>query len=93
VIDIKDVPMVRVTWTDARDMETGWLELKDILHAPLAICQDVGWMMVNNPEKVIIMRSWTSEKNDQQGGGVVAIPKGWVTHIEYLTVSYGTKRK
>ena len=93
MIDIKDVPMVRVTWTDARDMETGWLELKDILHAPLAICQDVGWMMVNNPEKVIIMRSWTSEKNDQQGGGVVAIPKGWVTHIEYLTVSYGTKRK
>jgi len=93
VIDIKDVPMVRVTWTDARDMETGWLELKDILHAPLAICQDVGWMMVNNPEKVIIMRSWTSEKNDQQGGGVVAIPKGWVTNIEYLTVSYGTNRK
>ena len=93
MIDIKDVPMVRVTWTDARDMETGWLELKDILHAPLAICQDVGWMMVNNPEKVIIMRSWTSEKNDQQGGGVVSIPKGWVTHIEYLTVSYGTKRK
>ena len=93
MIDIKNFPMVRVTWTDARDMETGWLELKDILHAPLAICQEVGWMMVNNPEKVIIMRSWTSEKNDQQGGGVVAIPKGWVTHIEYLTVSYGTKRK
>ena len=93
MIDIKNVPMVRVTWTDARDMETGWLELKDILHAPLAICQDVGWMMVNNPEKVIIMRSWTSEKNDQQGGGVVSIPKGWVTHIEYLTVSYGTKSK
>ena len=91
MIDIKNVPMVRVPWTDARDMETGWLELKDILHAPLAICQEVGWMMVNNPEKVIIMRSWTSEKNDQQGGGVVAIPKGWVTHIEYLTVSYGTK--
>ena len=93
MIDIKNVPMVRVTWTDARDMETGWLELKDILHAPLAICQEVGWMMVNNPEKVIIMRSWTSEKNDQQGGGVVAIPKGWVTHIEYLTVSYGSKIK
>jgi len=93
MIDITKTPMVRVTWEDARDMETGWLELKDILHAPLAICQDVGWMMVNNPEKVVIMRSWTSEKNDQQGGGAVAIPKGWITHIEYLTVSYGTKTK
>jgi len=93
VIDIKNVPMVRVTWTDARDMETGWLDIKEILTAPLAICQDVGWMVLNNDEKVVIMRSWTSEKNDQQGGGATAIPKGWVMNIEYLTVSYGTTIK
>lgn len=93
MINIKNVPMVRVTWTDARDMETGWLDIKEILNAPLAVCQDIGWMIVNNPQKVVIMRSWTSEKNDQQGGGAVAIPKGWITHIEYLTVSYGTKTK
>ena len=93
MIDIKNVPMVRVTWTDARDMETGWLDIKEILTAPLAICQDVGWMVLNNNEKVVIMRSWTSEKNDQQGGGATAIPKGWVMNIEYLTVSYGTKIK
>ena len=96
MIDIKNVPMVRVTWTDARDMETGWLEIKDILHAPLAVCQEVGWMVVNNPEKVIIMRSYSKDskdKNDINGGGAIAIPKGWVTHIEYLTVSYGTKIK
>ena len=35
--DITKVPMVRVTWHDARDMETGWLPIKDILNAPLAI--------------------------------------------------------
>ena len=93
MIDIKNVPMVRVTWTDARDMETGWLDIKEILTAPLAICQDVGWMVLNNDEKVVIMRSWTSEKNDQQGGGATAIPKGWVMNIEYLTVSYGTTIK
>ena len=83
-MDIKYIPMVRVTWTDARDMETGWLPIKEILNAPLALCQDVGWMVVNNPEKIVIMRSWTSEKDDQEGGGAVAIPKGWVRHIEYL---------
>ena len=32
-IDIKKVPMVRVTWLDARDMETGWLPIKDIKEA------------------------------------------------------------
>ena len=31
-IDIKKVPMVRITWLDARDMETGWLEMKDIFN-------------------------------------------------------------
>ena len=94
MIDIKNVPMVRVTWTDARDTETGWIDIKEILHSPLAVCQEVGWMVVNNPEKVIIMRSYSKDskdKNDIMGGGAIAIPKGWVTHIEYLTVSYGKK--
>ena len=39
---INDVPMVRVTWLDARDMETGWLPLKDIINAQLDVCQEVG---------------------------------------------------
>ena len=31
--DIKKAPMVRVTWLDARDMETGWLPIKEIREA------------------------------------------------------------
>ena len=50
--------MVRITWEDARDTETGWIEIKDIIAAPLAMCQEVGWMVVNNEDKVVIMRSW-----------------------------------
>ena len=49
--DITKVPMVRVTWLDARDTETGWLPIKDILNAPLAVCQEVGYMVINNKEK------------------------------------------
>jgi hypothetical protein len=55
--DIKKVPMVRVTWLDARDTETGWLPVKDIIGAPLAVCQEVGWMVVNTEEKIVMMRS------------------------------------
>ncbi len=59
---INETPMVRVTWTDARDMETGWVPIKDILKAPLARCQDVGWMVVNDDEKIVIMRSWALDE-------------------------------
>ena len=81
--------MVRITWEDARDTETGWIDIKDILKAPLALSQDVGWMVINNDEKVIIMRSYSKDKDDISGGGAVAIPKKWVRKIEYLDVIYG----
>jgi len=87
--DIKKVPMVRVTWLDARDMETGWLDIKEILDAPLATCQEVGWLVIDNPHKVVIMRSFCIDKDDNHGGGAIAIPRGWVTKVEYLEVSYG----
>ena len=86
--DITKKPMVCVTWLDARDMETGWLPVKDILDAPLAVCQEVGWMVVNNSVKVVIMRSWCTDKDDNHGGGVIAIPKKWVKSIVYLKPDY-----
>ena len=88
MINIEKTPMVRVTWLDARDMETGWLPAKDILQAPIAQCQEVGWLVVNNEEKIVIMRSWCTDKDDNHGGGAIAIPKGWIKKIEYLVVSY-----
>ena len=86
--DITKVPMVRVTWLDARDMETGWLPIKDILNAPLAVCQEVGYMVIKNEQKIVVMRSWCNDKDDNHGGGSIAIPRGWVTKIEYLSVAY-----
>ena len=86
--DIEKVPMVRVTWLDARDTETGWLPIKDILNAPLAVCQEVGYMVIKNQQKIVITRSWCIDKDDNHGGGSIAIPRGWVTKIEYLHVAY-----
>ena len=91
-MDIDKVPMVRITWEDARDTETGWIEIKDIIAAPLALCQEVGWMVVNNEEKVVIMRSWCVDRDDNHGGGAIAIPKGWIKKIEYLRVTHADVR-
>ena len=54
-MNIDKIPMVRITWLDAKDMETGWLPVKDIIDAPLAVCQEVGYMVVNNDDKIVIM--------------------------------------
>jgi len=80
--------MVRVTWLDARYTETGWLPIKEIMDAPLAVCHEVGYMVVNNDDKIVIMRSWCIDKDDNHGGASIAIPKNWVKKVEYLTVSY-----
>ena len=88
-MNIDKVPMVRVTWLDARDTETGWLDIKEVMDAPLAVCQEVGWMVTNNDERVVVMRSYSRDKEDITGGGAIAIPKDWVKKIEYLIVSYG----
>ena len=90
-MNINKVPMVRVTWLDARDMETGWLPIKDIQDAPLAVCQEVGYLVVNNDDKIVIMRSWCIDKDYNHGGGDIAIPRGWVRKIEYLKVEYATQ--
>jgi hypothetical protein len=91
-MDINSVPRVTITWMDARDMETGWLDIKDIVSAPLAKCQETGWMVVNNDEKIVIMRSWCVDRDDNHGGGAIAIPKGWVTKIEYLQGAHADVR-
>jgi hypothetical protein len=91
MFDINKTPMVRVTWLDARDTETGWLDIKEIISAPLAVCQEVGWMVVNNDKRIVIMRSYSKDKDDITGGGAIAIPKDWLKKIEYLTVSYSEK--
>ena len=91
-MDINSVPMVLVTWRDARDTETGWIDIKEIIAAPLETCQEVGWMVVNNDEKVVLMRSWCLDRDDNHGGGAIAIPKGWIKKIEYLRVTHADVR-
>jgi len=91
MFNIEKTPMVRVTWLDARDTETGWLDIKEVISAPLAVCQEVGWMVVNNDDKIVIMRSYSKDKEDITGGGAIAIPQRWIKKIEYLKVDYATQ--
>jgi len=90
-------PMVRVTWMDAIDGDTGWVPLGKMMNAKLATCIDLGWMIRNDDQRVTIMGSWCADpqetkEEDKEGGRYITIPKGWVKKIEYLEKSYGQIR-
>ena len=86
-MDIKDIPMVRLTWQDAQDSDGSWTELDDILKHECAVAQEVGWLVHNDQEKVIVMRSRIVAEELQEGGAYIAIPNSWVIKIEELKVN------
>jgi len=85
-------PMVRITWMDAMDGDTGWVPLDKMMNAKLATCVDIGWMIRNDDERVTIMGSWCLDPAEKEGGRYITIPKGWVKKIEYLGKVYGEIR-
>ena len=86
-MDMKDIPMVRLTWQDAQDSDGTWTEIDDILKHECAVAQEVGWLVHNDQEKVIVMRSRIVAEELQEGGAYIAIPNSWVIKIEELKVN------
>tara|TARA_R110000796_G_scaffold209287_2_gene325633 strand:+ start:1257 stop:1562 length:306 start_codon:yes stop_codon:yes gene_type:complete len=89
-MNMKDIPMVRLTWRDAQDSDGTWTDIEVILDAECAVCQEVGWLVLSDAEKVIIMRSRIVEEELQEGGAYIAIPQSWVLKIEELQVNEET---
>jgi len=86
-MDMTDIPMVRLTWQDAQDSDGTWTEIDDILKHECAVAQEVGWLVHNDQEKVIVMRSRIVAEELQEGGAYIAIPNSWVIKIEELKVN------
>ena len=89
-MDINLIPMVRLTWLDAQDSDGTWTDIKDILSHDCAICQEVGWLVLNDPKKVIVMRSRIVADNLEEGGAFIAIPQSWIIKIEELIINEET---
>ena len=89
-MDMTDVPMVRLTWKDALDSDGTWTNLEDILAHECAVCQEVGWLLSSDEEKVIVMRSRVVEEELEVGSCYIAIPQSWVIKIEELQVNEET---
>lgn len=86
---IEDMPMVRLTWLDAQDSDGSWTDIEDIIAHKPCPCQEVGWLVHKDNNKVIVMRSRivTEDDNVKEGGGHIAIPASWVIKIEELQIN------
>ena len=87
-MNIDNIPMVRFTWQDAQDSDGAWTGIEDILAHETATCQEVGWLIHQDDNKVIVMRSRIVEDGGElnEGGAHIAIPTTWVLKIEELKV-------
>ena len=76
-----------IHWLDAQDGDGGWTPIAQVLTHKLATVYDVGWMVSEDKEKIIIMGSicWEGpDKKELDGGRFCSIPKSWVNKIWYL---------
>ena len=76
-----------IHWLDAQDGDGGWTPIAQVLNHKLATVYDVGWIVSEDKEKIIIMGSicWEGpDKKDLDGGRFCSIPKSWIDKIWYL---------
>ena len=76
-----------IHWLDAQDGDGGWTPMAQILKHKLAMVYDVGWIVSEDKEKIIIMGSicWEGpDKKELDGGRFCSIPRSWIDKIWYL---------
>ena len=80
--------LVLLTWKDAQESDGTWTDMEDIKKHSLATCQEAGWLVHQDEEKVIVMRSRIVEEDDEikEGGAFIAIPSTWIIDIKNLEV-------
>ncbi len=67
-----------IHWLDAQDGEGGWTPIAQVLKHELAQVYDVGWIVHEDKEKIVIMGSicWEgADKKELDGGRVLFNPQ------------------
>jgi len=77
-------PLVKITWLDATDIETGWHTFSEIKDKTLAAVESVGWVLEETNEKITLIGCL--DMYDENAGRGIIIPRPWITKREELTV-------
>ena len=77
-------PLLKITWLDATDIETGWHTLQEIKNKELLAVESVGWLVEETDEKMTLIGC--GDPHDENGGRGITIPKPWIKKREQLVV-------
>ena len=79
--------LVLVQWRDAMGGTRGGWRPIGTMHAPVADCESVGWVVEHTAEKIVVVPHIAGDDGD----GEIAIPAAWVQKITLLTTKRGKR--
>ena len=85
--NLTDYRLVRISWQDAMDSETGWHDLKKLKSAKTEPVVSVGYIIVENDKQYTLVSDFCS---DGTSGRAITIPKDWTQKVEALEVNFGS---
>ena len=87
IIDKKNFPyeLAMVYWEDIVG-DASWAEIPDIKNSNTAVCCSLGYVVLNNDKKIVIMSDFIFEDNGKikTGGGYTTIPTQNVLKIKKI---------
>lgn len=72
-----------IEWQDAH-ANASWMsdeQLQDFINQEKCICQEVGWILSENKDEIVIASrtiKYTEKQNAQEWGMIQKIPKAWM---------------
>jgi hypothetical protein len=74
-------PLVKVTWSDALSLKSGWKSVKKVKKTYPSTIVTVGYLVKKTKRAVWVVATLTDDKDCD---GDVVIPRDWVTRIKKL---------
>jgi hypothetical protein len=79
---LADYELVKITWNDAQDHETGWTDLNKAKKHKLAAVVSIGWILSQTDKQIILVGDFIPE--DGTTSRITIIPKDWCQTITTL---------
>jgi len=73
--------LVLIEWKDICDPHAGWKSLEESAEFNPMPCKSVGWLIFENPEKVIIAQDISG---DEETNGLSVFPRGCIKDIKRI---------
>jgi len=80
--NLADSRLVKITWNDAHDHATGWIELHEAKKHKLAAVVSVGWILAETDKQITLIADFVPQDNGTSR--ITAIPKDWCQTITTL---------